>query len=143
VVCAVRESTNFALDDLTFVVTHFLPHLNCDSVWRILKAEGLNRRRPPVSEQPIRGKGTFGDYDLGFVHIDIKHLPKLQTAYNACRQRVLEGKTPDQVVKERLRARRKLTRPKPEAPEGLAGPDDIARARQIAEGAKEVSQPDI
>ena len=30
----------------------------------------------------------------------------------------------------------------PETPEGRAGPDDIARARLIAEDAKEVSQPD-
>jgi len=40
VVCALRRATNFALDDLTFVVTHFLPHLNRDSIWRILRAEG-------------------------------------------------------------------------------------------------------
>src|SRR5438270_13863716 len=32
VVCALRRSTNFALDDLTFVVTRFLPRLNRDSV---------------------------------------------------------------------------------------------------------------
>ncbi|MBO1077158.1 IS481 family transposase, partial [Roseomonas sp. 1311] len=44
VVCLLRERTSFALDDLTFVVRHFLPHLNRDSIWRILKAEGLNRR---------------------------------------------------------------------------------------------------
>jgi transposase len=267
IVCALRRATNFALDDLTFVVTHFLPHLNRDSIWRILKAEGLSRRRPSPSERPIRGEGTFRDYDLGFVHIDIKHLPKLQTAngerrkrylyvaidrrsrsvhlavkddetersaiaflreaakafpfrlthvltdngscftpafakvcaelgaeyrhtrrldvyvqppqtngmverfngrvgsevlgitiwshaqleqllrgfnaaYNARRQRVLDGRTPDQVVKDRLRAPRKLARPKPETPEGRAGPVDIGRARLIAEDAKEVSQPD-
>ena len=47
VVCALRRATGFALDDLTFVVSHFLPRLNRDSVWRILRAEGLNRRRPP------------------------------------------------------------------------------------------------
>jgi transposase InsO family protein len=259
VVCALRRSTNFALDDLTFVVAHFLPHLNRDSVWRILRAEGLSRRPPPSSGRPRRGQGRFRDYDLGFVHIDIKHLPKLQTvngerrkrylyvaidrrsrsvhlavkddettksaiaflreaaaafpfrlthvltdngscftpafakvcaelgaeyrhtrpysphtngmverfngrvggevlgitvyshaqlerllrgfnaAYNARRQRVLDGKTPDQVVAERLKARRKLANPKPY---GRAGPQDIAKARLIAEAAKEVSQPD-
>src|SRR3712207_3725783 len=259
VVCALRRATNFALDDLTFVVTHFLPHLNRDSVWRILRAEGLSRRPPPASGRPKRGQGTFKDYDLGFVHIDIKRLPKLRTAdgerrkrylyvaidrcsrsvhlafkddeteksaiaflreaaaafpfrlthvltdngscftpafarvchelgaeyrhtkpysphtngmverfngrvggevlgitvyshaqlerllrgfnaaYNARRQRVLGGKTPDRVVAERLRARRKLANPKPH---GRAGPDDIARARLIAEAAKDVSPPD-
>jgi transposase InsO family protein len=259
VVCALRRTTHFALDDLTFVVTHFLPHLNRHSIWRILKAEGLNRRPPPSQDRAKRGRGKFRDYDLGFIHIDIKHLPKLQTAngerrkrylyvaidrrsrsvhlavkddetersaiaflreaaaafpfrithvltdngscftprfarvcaelgaeyrhtrprspqtnglverfngrvssevlgitiwshtdledllrgfnaaYNARRQRVIEGKTPDQVVAERLKARRKLARGKPE---GRAGPADIARARLIAEAAKEVSQPD-
>ena len=88
-VCALRRSTNFALDDLTFVVTHFLPHLNRDSIWRILRAEGLNRRAPPPSDRPRRGHGQFRDYDLGFIHIDIKHLPKLQTANGERRKRFL------------------------------------------------------
>ncbi len=43
IVCALRQATGFPLDDLTFVVSHFLPHLNRDAVYRILKAEGLGR----------------------------------------------------------------------------------------------------
>jgi transposase InsO family protein len=89
VVCALRRSTGFALDDLTFVVAHFLPHLNRDSVWRILRTEGLSRRPPPSSDRPKRGQGTFREYDLGFVHIDIKHLPKLQTVNGERRKRYL------------------------------------------------------
>ena len=58
-VCALRQATNFALDDLTFVVTHFLAHLNRDSIWRILRAEGLSRRPPPAAERPKRGQGHF------------------------------------------------------------------------------------
>jgi transposase len=80
VVCVLRRITNFALDDLTLVVTHFLPHLNRDSIGRILKAEGLNRRPTPASSRPVKGKGTFKEYDLGFIHIDSKHLPKLRTS---------------------------------------------------------------
>ena len=60
-------------------------------------------------------------------------------AYNARRQRVLEGQTPDQVVAERLIAKPALAKAKPS---GRAGPDDITKARLIAENAKEVSQPD-
>ena len=60
-------------------------------------------------------------------------------AYNARRQRVLDGKTPDQVVAERLEARRRLPNAKPH---GRAGPEDIAKARLIAEAAKEISRPD-
>src|SRR3712207_4817164 len=89
VVCALRRSTNFALDDLTFVVAHFLPHLNRDSVWRILRAEGLSRRPPPSSGRPRRGQGRFRDYDLGFVRVDIKPLPKPQTADGERRKRYL------------------------------------------------------
>ena len=89
IVCGLRRATNFPLDDFTFVVCHFLPHLNRDSIWRILKAEGLNRRPKPVSERPAKGQGMFHDYDLGFVHIDIKHLPKLQTSDGERRKRFL------------------------------------------------------
>jgi transposase InsO family protein len=87
--CALRRATNFALDDLIFVVAHFLPPLNRDSVWRILRAEGLSRRPPPPSGRPARGRGRFREYDLGFVHIDIKHLPKLRTADGERRKRHL------------------------------------------------------
>lgn len=89
IVCHLRRVTEFGLDDLTFVLRHFLPHLNRDSVWRILKDAGLNRR--PVKEKirPARGEGTFRDYDLGYVHIDVKHLPKLQTADGEARKRFL------------------------------------------------------
>jgi hypothetical protein len=89
VVCALRRATNFALDDLTFVVAHFLPHLNRRSGWRIPRAEGLNRRAPPSPDCPKRGEVKFRDYDLGFIPIDIKHLPKLQTANGECRKRYL------------------------------------------------------
>jgi len=60
-------------------------------------------------------------------------------AYNARCQRVLEGQTPDQVVAERLIAKPALAQDKPS---GQAGPGDIAKARLIAENAKDVSQPD-
>src|ERR671921_15991 len=214
VVCALRRATNFALDDLTFVVAHFLPHLNRDSVWRILRAEGLSRRPPPPQARPKRGGGEFKDdepaksaiaflreaaaafpfrlthvltdngscftpafakvcAELGaeyrhtkpytpqtngmverfngrigsevlgitvYSHVQLEQLLRgFNAAYNGRRQRVLDGKTPNQVTAERLKARRKLANPKPQ---GRAGPEDIAKARLIAEAAKEVSQPD-
>jgi transposase InsO family protein len=87
IVCALRQATGFPLDDLTFVVTHFLPHLNRDSVYRILKAEGLNRL--PPAQQRKRQTGTFKEYDLGFLHMDIKHLPKLRDQEGVTRKRFL------------------------------------------------------
>src|SRR5689334_23274676 len=87
IVCALRRATGFPLDDLTFVVTHFLPHLNRDAVYRILKAEGLGRL--PLASRARKQNGTFKDYDLGFVHVDVKHLPKLRTANGESRKRSL------------------------------------------------------
>ena len=80
IVCELRRSTGFPLDDLTFTVRYFLPHLNRDSIYRILKAGGLNRLPPRPSTMPAKPINKFKTYDLGFLHIDIKHLPKLQTA---------------------------------------------------------------
>jgi hypothetical protein len=54
-----------------------------------LKAAGLNRRPPSVSSGPAKGTGNFKEYDLGFIHIDIKHLPKLQTSHGEKRKRYL------------------------------------------------------
>src|SRR3954453_15667118 len=87
VVCALRRATGFPLDDLTFVVHHFLPHLDRDNVYRILKAAGLSRR--PAPAMPERGAAKFKGYELGFVHLDVKHLPKLRTADGAWRKRFL------------------------------------------------------
>lgn len=154
--------TGFAPDDLTFTLRHFLPHLNRDAIYRILKAEGLGRLPPPPSTKPEKEGKEFKPCDLGFLHIDIKHLPKLQTAdgerrklavehrmtkphpktngmverfngrigrevlvmgvgthrdlecllrgynlaYNARRQRGLDGCSPDEVVRERLKEAR-------------------------------------
>jgi transposase InsO family protein/transposase-like protein len=87
VICALRRATGFPLDDLTFVIRHFLPHLDRDNVYRILRAEGLGRL--PPAAKPENKVGTFKAYELGFVHLDIKHLPKLQTADGECRKRYL------------------------------------------------------
>src|ERR671913_871277 len=87
VVCELRRATGFPLDDLTFVVRHFLPHLDRDNVYRILKAEGLSRRPAPTT--PERAAAKFKEYELGFVHMDVKHLPKMRTADGEPRKRFL------------------------------------------------------
>ncbi len=99
---------------------------------------------PPHTNGMVeRFNGRVGSEVLGITVWSHQQLERLlrgfNAAYNARRQRVLDGKTPDQVVAERLKARRKPARGKPE---GRAGPEDIAKARLSAEAAKEVSQPD-
>ena len=87
VVCALRRATGFPLDDLTFVVRHFLPHHDRDNVYRILKAAGLSRR--PAPAKPETPASKFKEYELGFVHVDVKHLPKLRTSDGELRKRFL------------------------------------------------------
>ena len=45
-------------------------------------------RLPPAS-RPRRPAGSFKEYELGFVHLDVKHLPKLRTAGRRVRKRYL------------------------------------------------------
>ena len=79
-------------------------------------------------------------HDAVYSHHQLEQLLHgFNAAYNARRQRVLEARTPDQVVAERLTAKPALVNAKPS---GRAGPCDIIKARLIAESAKEVSQPD-
>src|SRR5436305_9338144 len=87
VVCELRRATGFPLDDLTFVVRHFLPRLDRYNVHRILKAAGLSRR--PAPAEPETPASKFKEYELGFVHVDVKHLPKLRTSDGECRKRFL------------------------------------------------------
>ena len=100
-------------------------------------------RTPQTNGMVERFNGMIGSEVLGitiYSHRDLEQLLRgFNAAYNDRRQRVLDGKTPNQVTAERLKVRRKLVRGKPE---GRAGPDDIGRARLVAEAAKEVSQPD-
>src|ERR671917_248244 len=87
VVCELRRATGFPLDELPLVVPHSLPPLDRDNVYRILKAAGLSRRPPPAA--PERAAAKFKEYELGFVHMDVKHLPKLRTADGEWRKRFL------------------------------------------------------
>src|ERR687897_346270 len=87
IVCALRRATGFPLDALTFIATHFLPHLNRDAIYRILKAEGLNRL--PPADRTRKPHGPFKEDKVGFVHLDVKHLPKLRHRNGTTRKRYL------------------------------------------------------
>src|SRR3954469_14365044 len=100
-------------------------------------------RTPQTNGMVERFNGRIGSEVLAITVYSHQQLEQLlrgfNAAYNARRQRVLEAKTPDQVVAERLAAKPALAKDKPS---GRAGPCDIIKARLIAENAKEVSQPD-
>jgi Integrase core domain len=103
----------------------------------------IKPRTPQTNGMVERFNGRIGSEVLAitiYSHNQLEHLLRgFNAAYNARRQRVLEAKTPDQVVAERLTAKPALAKGKPA---GRAGPCDITKARLIAENAKEVSQPD-
>src|SRR5918995_1648526 len=109
---------------------------------------------PHTNGMVERFNGRVGSEVLAITIWSHQQLERLLRGFNAAcnarRQRVLDGKTPDQVVAERLRSRRRLAKPKPEGGAGTARAernrtrrDAIADARLIAEAAKDVSPPDI
>jgi hypothetical protein len=73
-------------------------------------------------------------------HRDLERLlVGFNQAYNARRQRVLDGRSPGEVVRERLKCCKDLANPDHRV---TTGRQAIATARRIVEAAKEVSQPD-
>jgi hypothetical protein len=73
-------------------------------------------------------------------HRDLERLLEgFSSAYNARRQRVLDGRSPEEVVRERLAQEPGLANP------GYRPPSDpcvLPRAMLVIERAKDVSQPD-
>ena len=96
----------------------------------VLGEAGQRFRQAMLGGMARRGINIYSD----------RALEQLRRAYNARRQRVLDGKTPDQIVAERLKA---MHTPAKAKSHGRAGPCDTTKARLISEAAKEVSQTDI
>jgi transposase InsO family protein len=74
-----------------------------------------------------------------YSHRELETLLKgFNQAYNRRRQRVLKGRTPDEVVRSRLAAERKLANRRYKPPDS----DALPPALQVGAHAKEVSHPD-
>ena len=72
-------------------------------------------------------------------HRDLEILLKgFNQAYNRRRQRVLKGRSPDEVVRSRLAAEPKLANRRYKPPDS----DALPPALQVVAAAKEVSHPD-
>ena len=72
-ICELRTSLGLALDDITEVMRRCVRPLSRDCVYRCLRRNGLGRRERPA--KPVIG--TFEETPVGFVHLDVKHLPAL------------------------------------------------------------------
>lgn len=72
-------------------------------------------------------------------HQDLETLlAGFNVAYNGRRQRVLKGRSPDMVLRERLKAKPELAKPVTKPPD----PDALPKALKVVARAKEVSHPD-
>lgn len=74
-VCELRTNLALPLDDITEVMRRCVNgKLSRSAIHRCLKRHGLNRR-PVTAKPPV---GVFEHATVGFIHVDLKHLPALQ-----------------------------------------------------------------
>ena len=80
VVVELRKLLLLSLDDLLVVVREFIcPELSRSALDRCLRRHGVARLvelLPEAEGQPPLPK-TFKDYEPGFVHVDVKYLPRM------------------------------------------------------------------
>jgi transposase InsO family protein len=81
IVLALRQSLYLPLDDLIFITRQYInPDVSRSGIARLLKREDMSRLEdviPKTERETIVPKKTFKDYELGFLHIDIKYLPQM------------------------------------------------------------------
>lgn len=82
IVVMLRRSLLLTLDDLLVVSREFIcPTLTRSSLTRLLKRHGVNSLKALYAElsdeAPEAKPKTFKDYEPGYVHVDIKYLPKM------------------------------------------------------------------
>jgi len=78
-IAEVKKSTLFSIDNLLEILKPFIPNLNKGNLYRTLKQKGFNNNKlilPPeeTEKPPIK---RFKEYEPGYIHMDIKYLPKI------------------------------------------------------------------
>ena len=82
IVVELRRSLLLTVDDLLVVVREFIkPDMVRSSLIRLLKRHGVNQLKALYIEQygetEVSKPKTFKDYEPGYLHVDIKYLPKM------------------------------------------------------------------
>ncbi len=85
IVVALREALLLPLDDLLVVTREFIhSKASRSALHRLLKREGLSNLRKLIAEREGDGdeadkpeQKSFKDYEPGFIHIDLKYLPRM------------------------------------------------------------------
>lgn len=78
IIVKVRKHLKHNLDDLVLILKSYIPRLNRDNCYRVLVKHNLNRL---PSQFQDKGKGKFGYYLPGFLHLDLAYLPILARGY--------------------------------------------------------------
>lgn len=72
-----RQSLQLPLDNLVAVTREFIsPKASRSALDRLLRRYGESKLRPVIAA-PVAPTKTFTTYEPGYVHVDIKYLPKL------------------------------------------------------------------
>ncbi len=81
IICEIRKTALLPLDDLLEVVNNFGIKITRSALDRALRRNGLaNLHKYLASLNPEEKPkdGEFKDYEIGYIHIDIKYLPKIE-----------------------------------------------------------------
>jgi transposase InsO family protein len=133
---------------MTHVLTDRGSCFTADGFEKACRELGLEHRKtrpytPRTNGMVERFNGRVQREVLGITvasHGDLERLLKgFNSAYNARRQRVLDGRSPEEVVRERLAQDRGLTNPGYRPP---SDPCSLPKAMLVIERAKDVSRPD-
>ncbi|HTM78732.1 MAG TPA: IS481 family transposase [Devosia sp.] len=75
-ICGLRTDVRLGLDDLVEVMQRCVrAELSRSAIYRCLRRYGLSGLPAPAAREPV---GHFASEPFGFVHVDLKHLTRLQ-----------------------------------------------------------------
>ena len=77
VICEVRKITGFSVASLIDVLSPYIAHIGRGNVSRLLTRERLNRKEYLLVQGQKTKPKQFKSYEPGFLHVDIKYLPKI------------------------------------------------------------------
>ena len=80
IIILVRTTLLLPLDDLLAVIREFLlPDLSRSALDRCLRRHGVSNLKDlyPKDDKAKETKKTFKDYEPGYIHVDVKYLPKM------------------------------------------------------------------
>ena len=79
IICEIRRSTGLGIDSLAEVLKPFIPQVNRKNINRCLNRHGIieEERRQKEALKQKRLVGKFEECAPGYIHVDVKLLPKL------------------------------------------------------------------